>query len=67
MYVIDVENTRKESGERYFDLNCMVPVTLSRKVGSSNFWNSTSEREGHKFRSPKNLTDALGRQNDKQL
>lgn len=61
MYVIDVENIRKESGERYFDFNCMVLVIFSRKVGSFNFWNFILEREGYKFRLLKNFIDVFGR------
>lgn len=35
-HVIDAENTRQDSGERCFDLNCVVPIIVSRNVGCSN-------------------------------
>lgn len=52
-HVIDAENTSRDSGERCSDLNCVLPIIVSRKFGGSNFSNSTSESKSHQSRSPK--------------
>lgn len=45
MCVIGAENTRKDSGERGFDLYCAVSGRVTQEAGFSNFQNFTSERE----------------------